>query len=66
MLSEYAYAKFQSTDGEEYFVHTIPALLTSRKWKDNELGRQGSIEWLPITSIFSSFMIHAIIYYEND
>jgi hypothetical protein len=33
MLSEYAYAKLQSAFGEEYFIHTLPAIIGSKKSK---------------------------------
>ena len=34
MLSEYAHAKLQSAFGEEYFIHSLPAIIGSKKAKE--------------------------------
>ena len=65
MLSEYAYGKLQSMDGQEYFIHSIPALISSRKCRDI-IGDLGNLECLTITGIFNTFHHHAIIYYEEN
>ena len=51
-------------DGQEYFIHGIPALISSRKCKDI-MGDIADIECLPITGIFSTFHHHGLIYYEE-
>lgn len=41
-------------------------MISSRKFKDNEIGVQGEIECLSITGIFNIYAHHGIIFYDED
>jgi hypothetical protein len=41
-------------------------MISSRKFKDTEIGVQGEIESLSITGIFNIYVHHGIIYYDDD
>ena len=59
MLTEYALLKLQSSNGEEQFIHTVPALLCSKRVRPSQL------EVLPLTNIMDTPPYHALIYYKN-
>ena len=52
-------------NGEEHFIHTIPAIITSRKCKEIHLDNNSEVEYLPITNNFNNSFYHAILYYEE-
>lgn len=67
MLTEYALLKLQSVNGEEVFIHSVPALLCSKRVRESQLAPIGSshLEVLPITNILDTTPYHALIYYKN-
>ncbi len=66
MLTEYALLKLQAINGEEQFVHTLPALIGSKRTRDLRPSAQldHPLEVLPITNIIDTFHYHALIYYQ--
>lgn len=66
MLSEFAYAKLQGINGEEYYLHRLPAVLGSKRAKDVAAfcaSDQNKLEILPLTNISDVFYFHAVIFY---
>lgn len=67
MISEYALLKLQSINGEEMFIHSVPALLCSKRARE-PLAVAGSschLEILPITNIIDTSPYHALIRYTD-
>ncbi len=63
MLSEYAFAKLQTINGEEHFIHSLPAaLVTSRSFMNTS---EHKLQYVPIVDLQSKVPIH-MIFYEHD
>jgi hypothetical protein len=67
MLNEYALLKLQAANGEEHFIHTLPALLSSKRHKTFPPTSTSApaLEVLPLTNIIDSFHYHALLYYSH-
>lgn len=65
MLTEYALLKLQTINGEEHFIHKIPALLCSKRTRESKTNPAANqhLEILPISNIIDTFAYHALIYY---
>jgi hypothetical protein len=67
MLTEFALLKLQAINGEEQFVHSLPALIGSKRARDVRSCAQldQPLEVLPISNIIDTFPYHALIYYQE-
>lgn len=65
MLTEFALLKLQTINGEEQFIHKVPALLCSKRGKESRIlsASLHHLEVLPISNITDTFPYHALIYY---
>ena len=68
MLSEFALLKLQTISGEEQFIHSVPALVCSKRSKEPRGAPSNNehLEILPITNIIDTSPYHALIYYHQD
>lgn len=66
MLTEYAVLKVQSTKGEEYFIHSLPALLCSKRARESRsTTKHAQLEMLPISNLSLNVPYHALVYYSE-
>lgn len=65
MMNEFALLKLQTINGEEYFIHSLPAVIASKRAKESTPPSDVSLQVLPITSILNSNPYHALIYYQD-
>jgi len=67
MLTEYALLKLQAINGEETFIHSVPALIGSKRSRDSRPtpAFDHRLEVLPITNIIDTFYYHALVFYQE-
>lgn len=66
MLTEYALLKLQTITGEEHFLHSLPALLCSKRARQpRPASHHERLELLPLTNIIDTASYHALLYHAN-
>lgn len=64
MLSEYAHLKLQTITGEEIYVHTLPALIGSKRAEKctTAVLNEQKISVIPLTNIIDTLSFHALLF----